>query len=88
VSTLPKSLVLLLALGLCFTTSALAVSDPDTDPSTDYCTQRSEACLTSCSQYDIKLWGLSFPSPRTTLCIAECTVAYAGCLMLRFHAGV
>jgi hypothetical protein len=88
VSTSLKFLVLLLPLALCFTTPALAVSDPDTDPSTDYCTQRSEACLTSCSQYDIKLWGLSFPSPRTTLCITECSVAYVGCLMLRFHAGV
>lgn len=79
------SLVLLLfALSFLVTPSAHA----RVDPTQDYCSQRSRACLTNCTNYNAEIFGISVPTPRTVTCVAECSIAYAGCLMMRFHQGV
>ena len=55
---------------------------------TDFCGIRFDGCLTQCVQYNVVLFGVSFPSPRSLACGMECTVAYAGCIMMRFREGV
>lgn len=68
--------------------SGLAQAQGGDDPLTDYCTQRSDACLSNCAQYNVSLWGLSVPTPRTFACVGECSIAYVGCLMMRYRLGV
>lgn len=76
--------VFLIAASFCFTAAARAESDPETD----YCLQRADTCMTGCERYNVRLWGSTWPTPRTALCIGECTAAYVGCFMLRFREGV
>ena len=54
----------------------------------DYCTRGADVCITQCGQYNFTLFGVDWPSPRTALCVGECTVAYVGCIMMRFRVGV
>lgn len=65
-----------------------SVARAEADPGTDYCQQRAESCMTGCDRYSVTLWGTTWPTPQTMLCIGECSVAYVGCIMLRFREGV
>lgn len=58
------------------------------DPQTDFCSLRLDGCFTQCTQYNFRIGGMSFASPRSVACGLECTIAYAGCLMMRFREGV
>lgn len=62
---------------------AFAVGDPETD----WCGQLNDACQASCDSYNIHVMGFSLPSPRSAMCALECGIAYAGCVMFRFHSG-
>jgi hypothetical protein len=57
-------------------------------PGEDYCLRESSACIEGCEEYNARFWGTSWPTPRTVACIGECTIAYVGCIMLRFREGV
>jgi hypothetical protein len=76
--------ILLVAVSFLFARAAHAEADPETD----YCQQRADACVSQCDQYNARLWGTTIPTPRSALCVAECTVAYVGCIMMRFREGV
>jgi hypothetical protein len=81
--------LLILVLMLVVASSAFAIpAMAEEDPTTDYCSKRTDMCLYNCSSYNVTLFGLSVPTPRTGSCVLECGVAYAGCLMMRFHQGV
>ena len=54
----------------------------------DYCSVDVAACYNQCSQYNYTVMNISFASPRTLVCYGECSLAYAGCLMMRFRLGV
>ena len=54
----------------------------------DFCLQESSACIEGCDRYNVTLWGTNWPTVRTALCVTECGIAYAGCLMMRFREGV
>jgi hypothetical protein len=76
--------LVLVAASLVFSGAARA----EQDPQQDYCLQNSIACVENCDRYSVILWGNVWPTPRTALCLTECTVAYVGCLMMRFREGV
>jgi hypothetical protein len=58
------------------------------DSRTDFCTLRIDSCFAQCAQYNFSIGSTSFPSPRSVACGLECSLAYAGCLMMRFREGV
>lgn len=58
------------------------------DSQQDYCLQESSACIEGCDRYSVTVWGVTWPSVKTALCVTECGIAYAGCLMMRFREGV
>ena len=70
--------------------SSLAASTAwaEENSQSDFCGTRFDGCLTHCVQYNVTLFGVSFASPRSVACGLECTVAYAGCIMMRFREGV
>ena len=76
--------LVLVATSLAFSGAARA----EQDPQQDYCLQNATACAESCDRYNVVLWGNTWATPRTALCLGECTIAYVGCLMLRFREGV
>ena len=76
--------LVLVATSLVFSSMARA----EENPRQDYCLQRASACVDGCDRYNVVLWGTVWPTPRTALCVSECTIAYVGCLMLRFREGV
>ena len=55
---------------------------------TDFCGNRYDGCFSQCERHNVVLFGLSIPTPRSVACGVECTVAYAGCIMMRFRVGV
>jgi ABC-type Fe3+-siderophore transport system permease subunit len=54
----------------------------------DFCLRQSSACIEGCDQYSVTIWGVTWPSMKTALCVTECGIAYAGCLLMRFREGV
>jgi hypothetical protein len=81
----------LLILSLFIVTGSLFVSTTawaKDDPQSDYCSSRLDGCYGGCAQYNFHIVGMNFPSPRSVACGLECSVAYAGCLMMRFREGV
>jgi hypothetical protein len=65
-----------------------ATASAEQNPREDYCLQNASACIDQCDRYNIHLWGISWPTPLTALCVGECSAAYVGCLMMRFRVGV
>jgi hypothetical protein len=76
--------MILVVVSVAFSTSARA----ERSPRQDYCLQESSACMEGCGEYTIHLWGSEWPTPKYALCVTECGIAYAGCLMMRFREGV
>ena len=58
------------------------------DSQTDFCTIRYDGCFSQCAQHNVVIFGVDVPTPRSIACGVECTVAYAGCMMMRFREGV
>lgn len=75
--------MILIAVSVVFSSTARA----ERSPRQDYCLKESSACMEGCESYNATLWGVSVPTLRTTLCVTECAIAYAGCLMMRFREG-
>jgi len=76
--------MILVAVSVAFSSVARA----ERSPRQDYCLQQTSACIDGCDVYSVTLWGSTWPTPKTALCVGECTIAYVGCLMLRFREGV
>jgi hypothetical protein len=76
--------LVLVAVSFVFSGTARAVRDPQED----YCLKESTVCISGCDQYNVRIWGVTVPTVLTGLCITECGIAYAGCLMRRFREGV
>ena len=76
--------LVLVAVSVAFSGAARA----ERNPQQDYCLQESSNCIESCDRYNVSLWGMDWPTLKTALCITECSIAYAGCLLMRFRQGV
>jgi len=75
--------LVLVAVSVAFSGTAHA----ERSPQQDYCLQESSACMSGCDSYNVVLWGREFPTIKSALCVTECALAYAGCLMMRFREG-